>query len=313
MIVVAGESLIDLIAGDDGTLRPLPGGGPFNVARGLARLGAAVAFLSAVSDDRFGRMLRERLHADGVDLRALVPSALPTTLALAELDAAGTAGYRFYAEGTAAPSLTPGRAAVALGGLDVRALHVGSLGLALDPLAGAVEEVVARVAADVLVMVDPNWRPGAVQDPRRWRARLERVLRRADVVKVSAEDLGHLAPDRSVERAAHALLSGRTRCVLVTDGAAAVHVLTREGTRSVRPPAVEVVDTVGAGDAFCAGFLASCNAGGVTQDQLGSLDVVARAAGFAATVAARTCERAGANPPRLEELNGVGAAGVAAA
>lgn len=103
MIVVAGESLVDLIGGEHGTLRPLPGGGPFNVARGLARLGMDVAFLGAISDDAYGRTLREALRADGVDLRAVVPSALPTTLALAQLDADGAAGYRFYAEGTAAP------------------------------------------------------------------------------------------------------------------------------------------------------------------------------------------------------------------
>lgn len=198
--------------------------------------------------------------------------------------------------------LTPGRAAVALRGLGVRALHVGSLGLALEPLAGAVEEVVGRMPGDVLVMVDPNWRPGAVPDPRRWRARLERVLERADVVKVSTEDLEHLAPGESLPAAACRLLGGRTRCVLVTAGGEAVHVITREGTRLVRPPAARVVDTVGAGDAFCAGFLAGVTAAGVHGAALGSLDAVTRAAEFAAVVAARTCERAGADPPRLAQL-----------
>jgi fructokinase len=302
MIVVAGESLVDLIGTGEGALAPSPGGGPFNVARALARLGMDVAFLGAVSDDGFGRLLRETLRRDGVDLRGLVASTLPTMLALAQLDAAGSAGYRFYAEATAAPSLTPGQAAVALRGLDVEALHVGSLGLALEPLAAAVEQTVEQVPADTLVMVDPNWRPGAVDDPRRWRARLGRVLARADVVKVSTEDLDHLAPGEPRGRAACALLAGRTKCLLVTAGGEAVQVITREGVRSLRPPATQVVDSVGAGDAFCAGFLAATTAAGVRGERLGSLAAVVPSAEFAAVVAARTCARQGAEPPRLAEL-----------
>jgi fructokinase len=306
MIVVAGESLVDLIGTGEGALAPSPGGGPFNVARALARLGLDVAFLSAISDDQFGRLLRATLSDDGVDLRALVPSTLPTMLALAQLDAAGAADYRFYAEATAAPSLTPGQAAVALRGLDIEALHVGSLGLALEPLADAVEETVGAVPADALVMVDPNWRPGAVTDPGHWRARLTRVLARADVVKVSSEDLDHLAPGESRCRAACALLGGRTKCVLVTAGGEAVQVLTRDGVQSIRPPATDVVDSVGAGDAFCAGFLAATTAAGVRGERLGSLAAVVPAAKFATVVAARTVARQGADPPRLSELGSSG-------
>jgi fructokinase len=302
MIVVAGESLVDLIAGEDGALMPLPGGGPYNVARALARLEIDVAFLGAVSTDRFGRMLRAGLAADGVDQRCVVSTDLPTTLAVAELDEAGVARYRFYTEGTAAPSLTPAAATAALEDVPLRALHVGSLGLALEPMALAVEDAVAAAGRDVLVMVDPNWRPGAAPDPAAWRERLERLLGRADVVKVSTEDLENLTPGVDVERAARGLLAGRARCVLVTDGGAAVRVLTPDDEALVVPDPVDVVDTVGAGDAFCAGFLAWCTAMGFGREELGTIVSVREAAQFGALVAGRTCERAGADPPRLAEL-----------
>jgi fructokinase len=302
MIVVAGESLVDLIADGDGALRPLPGGGPFNVARALARLEVRCAFLGAVSADRFGAALRGALAADGVDLRCVVAAEAPTTLAVAELDAEGAACYRFYAEGTAAPSLTAAEAAAAVAGVPCSALHVGSLGLALEPIGTAVEALVADAAPETLVMVDPNWRPGAVVDPDAWRARLGRVLGRADVVKASADDLAHLVPDRSPREAGRALLAGGAGCALITDGAGDVLIMTADGERRVRPPAVRVVDTVGAGDAFGAGFLAWWTASRLGREDLRDVGRLQEAAAFAALVAARTCERAGADPPRRREL-----------
>ncbi len=310
-MLVAGESLVDLVPAAGGMLVPLPGGGPCNVARGVARLGARCAFLSAISRDRLGGLLREQLAADGVDATCLVDSDLPTALALAELDGGGAAQYRFYVEGTAAAALSPAAALAAVAGLAPYALHVGTLGLALEPLGDAVEQVVAAMPDATIVTVDPNWRPGAFEDASRWRARLDRVLARADLVKASIEDLAHLAPGLSVQAAARALLRERTRCVLVTDGDGDVRVLTGEGEALVSPPRVEVLDTVGAGDAFCAGVLASCAAGEVPRDALGSLPAMTDAARFAALVAARACERPGADPPRRDELAGALGAGAA--
>jgi len=303
MIAVAGESLIDLIAREDGTLVPSAGGGPCNVARALARLEVPVAFLGAVSGDRFGRQLRAALAADGVDLSCLVASERPTMLAVADLDAARTARYQFYADGTAAPDLSADAARAALARVRASALHVGSLGLGLDPLGTAIEQLVADAADDVLVMVDPNWRDGAVEDPAAWRTRLERVLVRADVVKVSTADLASLMPGVPVVIAARRLLGARTRCVVVTDAGAAVTVLTAQREALVVPGPVKVVDTIGAGDAFCAGLLAWYESAALTLDDLASIEHMERAASFAALVAGRACERAGANPPRLDELD----------
>lgn len=302
MILVAGESLVDLVPRADGSLAPLLGGGPFNVARGIARLSGRCGFLGAISGDRFGTRLRAALEADGVEVGTLVRSELPTSLAVAELDEAGRASYRFYVEGTAAAALTPEAALAALRRVAPRVLHVGTLGLAVEPLGEAIEQVVEAIGGDAIVSVDPNWRPGVLADSEPWRRRLERVLPRADVVKVSTEDLAHLAPGNAPRDAARALLGGRTGCVMVTDGDGDVLVLTAAGEAIVTPPQAAVVDTVGAGDAFCAGLLAWCDANRPGREALGSLPAMTEAARFAALVAARTCERPGADPPRREEL-----------
>ena len=114
MIVVAGEALVDLVPGQDDALRAHPGGGPFNTARTIGRLGQPVAFLGRLSSDRFGRTLEAMLEADGVGLGSVVRTDEPTTLALAEVDAAGAARYRFYERATSAPGLEPADALAAL-------------------------------------------------------------------------------------------------------------------------------------------------------------------------------------------------------
>jgi fructokinase len=300
MIVVAGESLVDLLVDETGEVVAHPGGGPFNVARGLARLGAPCAFLGAISTDPFGAALRRALDADGVDLRHVVTSELPTTLAVAQLNG-GAASYRFHAQATAAPALTGRDVVGALSPAPV-ALHVGTLGLVLEPIAPVLERLVRRAPAETLVMVDPNCRPRAIARESAYRARLRRVMRRADVVKVSTEDLAYLAPDVPLESAARDLLHRGVRCVLVTDGANPVRVFTPAGDRELPAVPAAVVDTVGAGDAFCAGFLARWTSRGRGRDALRDEVLVEDAAAFAMLVAAITCERSGADPPRLEEI-----------
>lgn len=281
---------------------PLPGGGPFNVARGVARLGVPCAFLGAISSDRFGTLLRRTLLDDGVQTTTVLDTDCPTTIGVADVDEQGHAQYSFYLDGTAAMTLTATAALRLLRGVEPRALHVGTLGLAAEPIGDAVEQVVMAVEDEVMVMLDPNWRPRALEDLRPWRERLERVLTRADLVKVSVEDLEHLAPSVSPREAAASLLEGHPRCVLVTDGESDVLVLTSEGEAVVAPPKVDVVDTIGAGDAFCAGVHAWCAINEVSRAALGSLRLMSEAARFGALVAARTSQRAGADPPSLDEV-----------
>ena len=304
MIVVAGESLIDLIVGPDGRVEAIPGGGPYNVARTLGRLGRSVAFLGRLSSDRFGSILRAGLAVEGVDLALAPATDAPTLLAVAELDAAGGATYRFYVEGTAAPGLAPTDVP---GGLPptTTAFHVGTLGLVFEPMASTIEALVAAAPADVLVMADPNCRPTAIRDPAAYRARLDRILGRVDVVKVSVDDLAWLDPDAGPIDAARRILEEGPAAVLLTNGPQPVRLVTSRGVTELAVPAVRVVDTVGAGDAFSAGFLAAWAEAGRGRADLIDEAALVGPARFAIDVGARTTTRAGAEPPTLVELEGV--------
>ncbi len=165
MIVVAGEALVDLILRPDGTIAAVPGGGPYNAARAIGRLGVPVAWIGGLSSDRFGRDLEAGLTADGVALDLVQRTDLPTTLALAELDASGAATYHFYTDGTSAPQrpAAPRRAGCRRGHARV---HAGTLGLVLEPMATTLTALVAALPDDVLLLVDPNCRPSIVRDAR---------------------------------------------------------------------------------------------------------------------------------------------------
>lgn len=307
-ILVGGEALFDLVATDgdrdgDGheSLTGHAGGGPFNTARTIGRLRQPVAFLGGLSTDRLGATHARMLADDGVSLECVVRSDDPTTLALASLDADGGASYGFYTEGTAAAGLTPA-AALATLPARVAALHVGTLGLVLEPLASAMEAVVERLAGRAMTVVDLNCRPQAIEDPRTYRARLARVVARVDVVKASEEDLGWLDPERSPLEAARGLLpDGGPTAVLLTRGAEGVVVVSAAAETPVAAVPATVVDTIGAGDAFGGGFLAWWISRGLGAADLARHDLVVEAARFGAVVAARTVAQAGASPPRLPE------------
>ncbi len=303
LIVVAGEALIDLIVRADGEIVPIAGGSPFNSVRAIARLGVSASWIGGLSSDRFGRMLEDGLAADAVGRDQVQRTDLPTTLALAELGADGSASYRFYTEATSAPAVLPGPL---VGGItaSARAFLTGSLGLVLEPMASTLEAVALAVPADRIVMLDPNARPSITRDPEAWRARMARVMRRADIVKASAEDLEYLRPGESLEASAAWVKAQGPTVVLVTDGSRPVRVVTREGTGLVVAPPVDVVDTVGAGDTFGGAFLACLVHEGVGPDGLANAATVLRAARFAVRASAFVCGRAGGNPPTLAELGG---------
>jgi fructokinase len=295
LILVAGEALVDLVPRADGSLAPLPGGGPFNTARTLGRLERPVAYLGRLSTDRFGEQMADALTEDGVRLDAAVRTDDPTTLALVELDARGSAQYRFYTEGTSVPGLTE---ADALAAPECAVLHVGTLALVLEPIASSLEALVGNKGVRPLCYLDPNVRPSAIPDEAAYRARLDRMLALTDVVKVSDEDLAYLVPGAAPEDAARSLLEKGPQVILLTRGAEGAVALGAFGGRRVAAPRVHVVDTIGAGDAFSGGFLAKWEPGGDLADG----DLVEAATAFACTVAAMTCAKAGAEPPRLAEF-----------
>jgi fructokinase len=279
----------------------MPGGGPYNTARTIARLGGDVRFLGRISDDPYGTLIRERLAADGVGQELVAATSEPTTVVRAEIDADGIAHYRFDLDSTSAPGLAWRDAERALVPAP-QALHVGTLGLTVEPIADTLARLVATVPEGTLVMVDANCRPGAVVDRGRYLRRLTAVMRRADIVKASAEDLDYLALAPSTDEAAVRLLRDGTRTVLVTRGADAVTVHHRSGAFDVPVPRVEVTDSVGAGDAFGGGFLTRWVELGLTRTELDAVAQLHDAASFAVRVAASTCERVGADPPLRRDL-----------
>jgi fructokinase len=304
MILVGGEALYDLVLrgeGDDDDLRGHPGGGPFNTARTIGRLEQPVAYLGRLSNDRFGERLHAMLADDGVRLGSIVPTDDPTTLALAEVDEDGVARYRFYERGTAASGLTTEAALAALPET-IDMLHVGTLGLALEPIATALETVVERLADRSLIAVDPNIRPWVITDTGTYRARLARVLARSHVLKVSEEDIAWLEPDLSPVEGVRAMLDQGPMVGLLTRGPGGAIVVTRTADVAVPAPRAKVVDTIGAGDAFGGGFLAWWSERGLARDDLGTIDLAVQATAFACLVAARTCARPGASPPYRSEL-----------
>jgi fructokinase len=305
-IVVAGEALLDRIVAVDGRIREAPGGGPFNTARTIGRLGGQVAFLGRLSSDAAGRSMRATLIDDGVDVRWAPETTDPTTLATATLDAVGNATYRFDLEGTSAAGLTASEATAGLSpGLS--AFHVGTLGLAMEPIATSLALAIAAIGDDVLVMVDPNCRPAAITDRTRYVARIAAVHRRADVVKVSRDDLAFLTPGRATVEAARELLATGPRVVVLTDGGEPVRILTQSDERIVPVPSVPIVDTVGAGDAFGGGFLARWIERGLGRADLADHAAVEDAVRHAVVVAGLTVGRIGADPPTRGEVGSASA------
>jgi fructokinase len=303
VILVGGEALFDVVAADGDELKAHPGGGPFNAARTVARLEQPVAYLGRLSTDRFGARLERILVDDGVRLESVVRTEEPTTLALAELgDSGSVSRYRFYAQGTSAAGLTSEAALAALPET-VHTLFVGTLGLVLEPMASALEAVVDRLSGtDTMIAVDPNCRPDVIKDPAAYRRRLKWILARTHLLKVSEEDVHFLDPDRDPVKATRALLVDGPSVGVLTRGGDGAVVVTPDREVAVQPPAIEVVDTIGAGDAFAGGFLSWWREHGLGRDALADLDTAVEAARFACLVAAKTCERPGASPPYRSEL-----------
>ena len=307
MIVVAGEALIDLVVTPDGQVAARPGGSPYNAARSLARLGAETTFLGRLAGDGLGRLLRERLAAEGAAIGVPEPSSRPSTLAVATLDQAGSADYAFYLDGTAGADLDYEALKKALPA-GATTLHVGDLGLVMEPVGAAIERLISSdVPPQVLVLLDPNCRPSAVADQEAYRRRIGVIARRADIVKASTEDLAYLYPDVPPEEAAKALLDSGPSLVLVTDGPSPALAFLPGSVLAEEIPNVTVVDTIGAGDAFGGGFLAWWTAHGLGQADLGGPApardaLVGQALRAAVAAAALTCARPGADPPTLAEL-----------
>lgn len=306
MILCCGEALIDMLprrteAGEP-AFSPHTGGSVFNTAIALGRLGAPAAFWCGLSSDAFGEMLRADLAASGVDISLCPISDRPTTLAFVTLTD-GQARYMFYDENTAARLV--GVESLPNPPAEAQALFFGGISLVVEPSGGAHEAHMLREAPRRVVMMDPNIRPGFIRDETAFRSRLSRMMKVADIIKLSDEDLAWLTGAGAPEDYARRLLDDGASLVVVTQGEAGATAYAEGRECRIAPPAVEVVDTVGAGDSFNAGLLhALLEEGLLDKAAIRAIgpDPLRRVLTHAARVAAVTVSRAGANPPWRSEI-----------
>ncbi len=306
MILCAGEALIDMLprgTSDGGSaFQPFVGGSVFNSAIALGRLGQPVGFFSGISTDFFGEMLMETLHTSGVETRFLARPDRPTTLAFVKLTD-GHATYLFYDENSAVRMLAESD----IPALDDRVdtLLFGCISLVVEPCAATLETLLMREGDKRITMIDPNIRAGFIQDEAAYRARLDRMLAKSDLVKVSDEDLIWMRGAGDLVMKAEELLAMGPAVICVTEGSRGVTGYTKDGSIFVPAPKVDVVDTVGAGDTFNGGFLTGLRELGLLdKGKVRNLshDQLETALTLGAKAAAVTVSRAGANPPTRSEL-----------
>jgi fructokinase len=307
MILSCGEALIDMLprtsTAGEACFAPYAGGAVFNTAIALGRLGAPSAFFSGVSNDMLGEILADTLIASKVDTRFLARSDRPTTVAFVKL-VNGQATYAFYDEATAGRMLSTDQLPTLPAATD--ALFFGGISLVNDPAASTYEALQARECGSRVTMIDPNIRPGFIAGKEvPYRARIERMIARADIVKLSDEDLHWLEGQGDLATLARGTLAKGPKVVFITEGANGARAVTATQDIFVAAQKVTVVDTVGAGDTFNAGVLAALHqARALSKAGLSSLTdaTLTAALSLGTRAAAVTVARAGANPPWASEL-----------
>ncbi|QNE18523.1 carbohydrate kinase [Kribbella qitaiheensis] len=310
-VLVIGEALVDIVSGGPANgggsahgrngkngSKATPGGSPANVAVGLARLGLPTELVTRFGTDPYGDQLGAHLFGNGVQLTpGSVDPSFRTSTATAKLDAAGVASYEFDITWDP-PALSLRRGCPAV--------HTGSIATVLEPGAEAIGRFLSSLASEpVTVTLDPNARPTITPDRVSTWGAVRELAATADLVKLSDEDCEFLRPGLSPDEIAAELLSvDRTKCVVITRGGEGAIGVSRAARVEVAAPAIEVVDTVGAGDSFMSALIAGLQ----SRDLLGAVrleglneeslrDVV----DYAVKAAAITCTRHGADPPTAAE------------
>ncbi|MBD8094092.1 carbohydrate kinase [Pseudomonas fluorescens] len=311
MYLVCGEALFDFFSEEDASgqaskvnYKAIAGGSPFNVAVGLRRLGIESALLGGVSNDFLGQRLLQVLKDEGVSQQFLLEFAAPTTLAMVAVGANGSPQYSFRGEGCADRQLTIEHLPTL--GDEIRGVHIGSFSLVVQPIGDTLLSLVKRESGKRLISLDPNVRLNPQPDIQLWRERVAELVKHADLIKVSDEDLHLLYPDQSPESVLQGWLQHRCQLVFLTRGGEGATVFSRQHG-SWSQPAVKVVmaDTVGAGDTFQAALIAW-----LTEQQLDSVEGVQQLTraqidsmlGFAIRAAALTCSKTGPDLPYRQQL-----------
>ncbi|MBZ9733319.1 MULTISPECIES: carbohydrate kinase family protein [unclassified Mesorhizobium] len=306
MILCCGEALIDMLprttTQGEAAFAPYVGGAVFNSAIALGRLGAPAGFFSGLSSDLFGGQFREALGASKVSSTYAHTSPRPTTLAFVRLTN-GQATYTFYDENTAGRMLTIEDLPKL--GPEIEAMLFGAISLISEPAGSAYEEFMRREHRSRVMMLDPNIRPNFIPDKAKHLRRIREMMAMADIVKLSDEDLKWFDEAGSHEDVVRNWLERGPKLIVVTHGSEGAVGYSKAHKVTVMPQKVKVIDTVGAGDTFNAGILASLHEQGLlTKAAIGDLpeDAIRKALELGAKAAAVTVSRAGANPPWRHEI-----------
>ncbi|KQR77878.1 carbohydrate kinase family protein [Rhizobium sp. Leaf341] len=306
MIICCGEALIDMLPREstlgEPAFAPYAGGAIFNTAIALGRLGIPTGFFTGLSTDMFGDILRETLKSSSVDFAPSATSDLHTTLAVVKL-VNGSATYAFFDENSAGRMITEADLP-ALGDF-CEALHFGAISLIPEPCGSTYEALMTREHRKRVISFDPNIRPGFIRDAEAHKARMLRMAAMSDIVKFSDEDLDWFGEEGDHETLVGQWLARGPKLVVITKGAEGADAYTVRGKVSVPGEKVTVVDTVGAGDTFDAGILASLKMNNLlTKDAIATLsdDAIKAALTLGAKAASVTVSRAGANPPWAYEI-----------
>lgn len=307
MLLSCGDALVDFlpvksINGRDAAV-PVAGGSCLNIAVGMARLGAPAGFVGGISTDLFGRIIADHALTSGVELRYATRSAHQTTLAFVR-HVGGEPQYAFYDEATASRSWTHRRGSIPFA--DIEAIHIGSTTLANDEGAAQTLAMIDDAGGSTTISFDPNCRPNLVRHKARYVDQMNAFSAFANIVRMSDVDFEFLYGGSDYGERAKSLIAAGTSLVVITRGirgAQAWHRAT--GLVEVQAPAIDVVDTIGAGDSFQAALLFALRAiGRIKTGALAQLnaDELHRALSFASICAAFTCGRAGADPPRHSDV-----------
>ena len=302
MILTCGEALIDMLPREstqgEAAFAPYPGGAVFNTAIGLGRLGVKTQFLCGMSSDFLGDILRDALDASEVDHSPSPRLNSPCTVAFVKL-LGGQATYAFYDKKSAMRSLKD------VPEDDAAAIFFGGISLVGDGCGDTYEELMLRETPRRVTMIDPNIRPSFIKDVVAYRARINRMMAAADIIKLSDEDLHWMEGEGDLAELAKGLVAKGAKLVCITEGAKGVTGYSAEHTVFVPSERAVVVDTVGAGDTFNSGTLAGLDrAGALTKDRIANLSAeeIYAALHLGVRVAAVTVSRAGANPPTAADL-----------
>ncbi|MFT7493269.1 MAG: fructokinase [Alteromonas macleodii] len=302
MILTCGEALIDMLPREstqgEAAFAPYPGGAVFNTAIGLGRLGVKTQFLCGMSSDFLGDILRDALDASEVDHSPSPRLNSPCTVAFVKL-LGGQATYAFYDKKSAMRSLKD------VPEVDAAAIFFGGISLVGDGCGDTYEELMLRETPRRVTMIDPNIRPSFIKDVVAYRARINRMMAAADIIKLSDEDLHWMEGNGDLAELAKGLLAKGAKLVCITEGAKGVTGYSAKHTVFVPSERAVVVDTVGAGDTFNSGTLAGLDRARVlSKERIANLSAeeIRAALHLGVRVAAVTVSRAGANPPTAAEL-----------